>query len=115
MADSSHSAMPCTHAAAMSPTHANAGSDAAAAANSPSAAAAAAATTATAATTASSEQRSRRCDQQGRYGGYCKQLGELRHDDLLFAINSARLTQGNTTRLDGVGKSSARSNVPHKG
>ncbi|MBW7960878.1 hypothetical protein [Bradyrhizobium sp. BR 10261] len=88
----------------MSPTHANAGSDAAASANSPAGAAAAttaAAPAATTPTTASSEQRSRRCDQQGRYGGYCKQLGELRHDDLLFAINSARLTQGNTTRVDG--------------
>ncbi|WP_439405430.1 hypothetical protein ACNJX9_29100 [Bradyrhizobium sp. DASA03076] len=68
----------------MSPTHANAGSDAAASANSPSGAAAT--TTAATPTTAASEQRSRRCDQQGRYGGYCKQLGELRHDDLLFAI-----------------------------
>ncbi|WP_162268410.1 hypothetical protein [Bradyrhizobium manausense] len=88
MADSSPSAMPCTRAAAMSPTHANAGSDAAASANSPSGAAATttAATTAATPTTAASEQRSRRCDQQGRYGGYCKQLGELRHDDLLFAI-----------------------------
>jgi len=86
VADTSYAAMPCTHAAAMSPTHTrctNAGSYSATS----SASAGTAPTAATA--TASREQRSRRCDQQCRYGGYCKQLGYLRHDDLLFAFNSA--------------------------
>src|SRR6266852_2841620 len=36
-----------------------------------------------------SEQRAGRCDQQCRYGGYCKKFGYPRHDDLLFVINSA--------------------------
>src|SRR3954454_1382922 len=79
--------MPCTYAATVSPTHTrctNAGSYSAASGS------ATAATAATATATATSrEQRSRRCDQQCRYGGYCKQLGYLRHDDLLFAFNSA--------------------------
>ena len=94
--------MPGTHAAAMSPAHTgstNAGSYSASSSNTASGASATAATAATAATTAattttSSEQRSRRCDQQCGYGGYCKQLGNLRHNDLLFAFNSALLSQG---------------------
>jgi hypothetical protein len=89
VADTSYAAMPCTHAAAMSPTHTrctNAGSYSAT--SSASAGTAPTAATATA-STASREQRSRCCDQQCRYGGYCKQLGYLRHDDLLFAFNSA--------------------------
>ena len=96
--------MPGTHAAAMSPAHAgstNAGSYSATSSNTASGASATAATAAStaAATTASSEQRSRRCDQQCGYGGYCKQLGNLRHNDLLFAFNSALLSQG---QLDGA-------------
>ena len=87
--------MPCTHAAAMSTTHTrctNAGAYSATCSTSASGTAATAASTS--ATT--SEQRSSRCDQQCGYGGYRKQLDYLRHDDLLFAFDSARPTPGNT-------------------
>jgi hypothetical protein len=36
-----------------------------------------------------SEQRAGRCDQQCRYGDYCKKLGYPRHYDLLFVFSSA--------------------------
>src|SRR5216684_2330314 len=44
---------------------------------------------ASAASTAVSEQLAGRCDQQCRYGDYCKKLGYPRHYDLLFVFNSA--------------------------
>ena len=100
MTDTSSAAVPCTRAAAMSSTHTrctNAGSYSGTCSNS---ASGASATTATA-TATTSEQRSRRCDQQCGYGGYRKQLDYLRHDDLLFAFDSARPTHGNATGLDG--------------
>jgi hypothetical protein len=86
VADTTYAAMSRAHAAAMSATHTgtNTGSCPATSSSSPSGAAAPAATA-----TPTSEQRPRRCDQQCRYGGYCKKLGYPRHDDLLFAFNSA--------------------------
>ena len=48
-----------------------------------------AATAASGAAASASEQRAGRCDQQCRYGDYCKKLGYPHHDDLLFVINSA--------------------------
>jgi hypothetical protein len=56
---------------------------------------------AAAAAAAASEQRAGRCDQQCRYGGYCKKLGYPRHDDLPFVFNSAS-KPGNATRPDQV-------------
>jgi len=41
------------------------------------------------ASASASEQRAGRCDQQCRYGGYCKKLGYPRHDDLPFVFKSA--------------------------
>ena len=41
------------------------------------------------ASAAVSEQRAGRCDQQCRYGDYCKKLGYPRHDDLPFVFKSA--------------------------
>src|SRR5713226_2366013 len=44
---------------------------------------------ASSASAAVSEQRAGRCDQQCRYGDYCKKLGYPRHYDLLFVFSSA--------------------------
>ena len=41
------------------------------------------------ASAAVSEQLAGRCDQQCRYGDYCKKLGYPRHYDLLFVFSSA--------------------------
>src|SRR6266849_5649574 len=49
----------------------------------------AAASSASASSAAVSEQRAGRCDQQCRYGDYCKKLGYPRHYDLLFVFSSA--------------------------
>ncbi len=49
----------------------------------------AAASSASSASAAVSEQRAGRCDQQCRYGDYCKKLGYPRHYDLLFVFSSA--------------------------
>ncbi|MBR0719489.1 hypothetical protein [Bradyrhizobium liaoningense] len=86
--------MPDATCAAVSRTSAMSPAHTATSSNSPSGTAAAATTTA-ATTSATSEQRPRRCDQQCRYGGYCKKLGYPRHDDLLFAFNSAAHSRQN--------------------
>jgi hypothetical protein len=94
VADTTHTAMSRTYAAAMSPTATGSATTATGSATTATTAttatgSATTATTATAAaTTATSEQRRGRCNQQCRYGDYCKKLGYPRHDDLLFAFNS---------------------------
>ncbi|WP_198031858.1 hypothetical protein [Bradyrhizobium sp. Ec3.3] len=98
MADTTNATM--SHAAAMSPTHtassypATCSRSGTAATTATTAAATATATTAattaaTATATATSEQRPGRRNQQCRYCSYCKKLCYPRHDDLLFAFNSA--------------------------
>jgi hypothetical protein len=95
VADTSRAAMSRTCTTAMSPTctgadscpaYSRASSNSGAAASSASGAASAASTSTS---TAVSEQRAGRCDQQCRYGDYCKKLGYPRHYDLLFVFNSA--------------------------
>jgi hypothetical protein len=86
VADTTHAAMSRTCTGANSCPACCAGCSHA---SSDSASSGAAAATATATATFASEQRAGRCDQQCRYGGYCKKFGYPRHDDLLFVINSA--------------------------
>ncbi|MGV7219036.1 hypothetical protein [Bradyrhizobium sp. UFLA05-112] len=97
-----------SHAAAMSPGSTNASSY-------PATCSRTATTTTTAATAAAaaSEQWAGRCDQQCRYCSYCKKLCYLRHDDLLFAFNSAsssRLHRRARRQL----KVERATNVPYK-
>ena len=107
VADTTHAAMsPIAHAAmspatraAMSPTETGC-TGANSCATSATCSRASSASSASSAP-AASEQRAGRCDQQCRYGGYCKKLGYPRHDDLPFVFNSAS-KPGNATRPDQV-------------
>ena len=83
VADTTHAAMSrtCTGANSCPACCSHASSDSASAAASAAASASASAS--------ASEQRAGRCDQQCRYGGYCKKLGYPRHYDLLFVFSSA--------------------------
>jgi len=89
VADTTHAAMSrtCTGAnscpaCCASSSHASSDSDSA---------------SASAASASASEQRAGRCDQQCRYGGYCKKLGYPRHDDLPFVFKSASKAQPTPT------------------